>query len=188
MTKSFAVRALSLVLALVTVLSMAVTAFAATTVKSVNCAGDYDGGYSKYFYVKTGSTILSRQVSITCGKGDMLPKNISGWEDFTASIYGCYEVTVSYWNGSKWIEEDRFDIYNKSGKTITFNKKNTYYRVKVYSCRTSTIMSSYLNQGVCSVSISLKIGGSTINPIWAKVPACKATPKLGCKMYSTCPV
>ncbi len=187
MAKSFVVRTISLVLALVTVFSIAVNAVAATKVNSVDCAGDKDGGYSKCFYVKTQNTNFSKKITITCGKGTIIPKNIDGWKDFTASIYGCYEITVSYWNGSKWVKEDNFDIYNKSSRTITFNRKNTYYKVTVYSWRTLTIMSSYLNKGVLSASLSLKIGNGTIDPVWKKIPTCKATPKSNCSLYTSRP-
>lgn len=118
----------------------------------------------------------------------MIPQNVSGMKDYTISIYGSYEVTISYWNGSKWVEEDNFDIYNKSSKTLTFDRKNTYYKVQIYSWRTSTIMSSYLNKGVLSYSITRAIGGGTINPIWKTVPKCIAKPNSGCTMYNSNPV
>lgn len=187
MTKTFAKRAIALVLALVTVFSISITAFAAE-VSSYNCAGDKDGYVTKTFYVKTGSSSSSRKTTITCGKGSMIPQNVSGMKDYTISIYGCYEVTISYWNGSKWVQEDNFDIYNKSSRTLTFDRKNTYYKVQVYSWKTSTIMSSYLNKGVLSYSITRAIGGGTINPVWKTVPTCTAKPGSGCTMYNSNPV
>jgi len=187
MTKTFVKRAVALMLALVTIFSLSVTAFAAK-VSSYNCAGDKDGYVTKTFYVKTGSSSSSRKTTVTCGKGSMIPQNVSGMKDYTISIYGCYEVTLSYWNGSRWVEEDNFDIYNKSSRTITFDRKNTYYKVQIYSWKTSTIMSSYLNKGVLSYSITRAIGGGTINPIWKTVPKCTAKPGSGCTMYNSNPV
>lgn len=168
--------------------SMATMAMAASTVSSKNCSGDSDGQTWKYVYVKTGSTKASRQVTLTMTKGTLIGNLYGEFEDNGYSRYGSYEIKVCYWNGSKWVQEQNYDVYNKSSATITMNKTNKYYRILVYSWNATTVFKSYFNKGIIT---TLGITGDTADHYedcyWSKIPKCTAKPKTGCTMYSSTP-
>lgn len=169
--------------------SMATMAMAASKTTSRDCSGDCDGETWKYVYVKTGSTANSKKVTLTMKKGTISGKLYGFYDPVSFSRYGAYEIKVCYWNGSKWVQEQDYDVYNRSSKTVTMNRSNTYYRILVYSWRVSTVFKSYMNNNIINdPGLSGETGSHYENIIWTTSPKCTATPKEGCTMYTNNPL
>ena len=187
-TRKRLLRVSAVFLLLVTLFStIATPAFAASTTSSRDCSGDKDGQTWKYIYVKTGSTTSSRQVALTMKKGAIYGRILGGTKTPEFDCYGSYEIKVCYWNGKNWVQEQQYDVYNKSGKTITMNKKNTYYRILVYSWNVNTVFKSYINKKVINQGLEGDHGDWYSNCCWSKIPKCTAKPKSGCTMYTSTP-
>lgn len=188
-------RLLALLLAIMSLTILLMTPVsAASTTSSYDCSGTSYGGVSKFFYVKTGTSSNSRKVTLTMTAGELW----SDSEKMLAAkmpVYGAYEVKIFYWNAKsqKWVMEQDYDVYNKSSATIELDKKNTYYKIQIYSWRSSTIYNSYWKNNVkCTDKYKFQSHySSTVNllgsPIWGKIPTCTAKPKSGCTMYTSNP-
>ncbi len=179
----------ALFLLVVTIItSLMVPALAASTTSSRNCSGDSDGQTWRYVYVKTGDTSNSKKVTLTMTKGKLVGKMYGVYDTDKYSRYGAYEIKVCYWNGSSWVQEQNYDVYNKSSKTITMKKSNTYYRILVYSWNATTVFRSYFNNGIITTP---GVTGDTAdyyeNCYWSTIPGCTAKPKSGCTMYTSTP-
>lgn len=194
--KKYIIKVLALILTIATIAAVfvvPVSAATATAKSSIKFTGTSSGGFSQYFYVQTGTSTNSRKVSLKMGEGTMW----SDTEELYAAkmpVYGAYEIKIYYWNGSKWVKEQNYDIYNASSATITLQKKNTTYKVQIYNWRVSTIYTSYWNQNVkCTDGKKFqKHFSSSMNyygaPKWGSLPTIKVTPKSGCKVYSSDPL
>lgn len=167
--------------------SMTMPALAASTTSPRDCSGDKDGQTWKYVYVKTGKTSNSRKVTLTMTKGTIKGMMHNAYETAGFSRYGAYEIKVCYWDGSNWVLEQNYDVYNKSGATITMKKTNTYYRILVYSWNATTVFRSYINKKVINQNLKNDSGEYYENCYWSKIPGCTAKPKSGCTMYTSTP-
>ena len=192
------IRLVALCLCLVSLIPMsAVSASAATKVSSYDCSySSTSGGGSRFFYVKTGDTTKSRQITLSMGTGTISAFNSETSRMKTATVYGSYEIKVYYKDSNgKWVLEQDYDVYNKSSATITCKREETVYKIQIYSWRVSTIFNSYWNKNIKTKTLSKKFqsifeadsASEFVNHIWGIVPSCKAKPRSGCTMYNSCP-
>jgi len=195
--KKHIIRLVAFFLCLVSMVNiMAVSANAASSVSSVNCQyNSRSGGGSQFFYVKTGSTSNSRKITLTMGTGTISGVNFDNGKLGSAAVYGAYEIKVFYKNDKGgWTLEQDYDVYNKSNATITCNKKNTVYKIQVYFWRVSTTFASYWRNNIKTQTLckrfQARFPGASNNweqITWSTLPTCKATPKKGCTIYTSCP-
>ena len=133
--------------------------------------GSTYGGKSDYIYVKT--TAANAKIPLTFAKGALnTSKSMydfygKGTGNYEKNMYASYEVKVSYWNGSKYILESNYDIYDKSSYTITLKQKNKDYKIQIYQWTVGTTLTSYINKGKYSFSRSLYM---IDNPFWRTLP------------------
>ncbi len=176
-------RLISLLIAFM--LCMSIVSFAtAATITSNNCqytSSQSSGGYGKVFYVKT-STKSENKIRFTMGKGTLVPWD--AWPSLKCSVYGSYEIKVSYKSGSSWVLETpaHTDIYCRGTYDYTFQKTNTIYKIQVWNWKPQTIADSYIR--------NRKISGSTFladGSYWEKFPTCVAKNQKNCTLYNTCP-
>ena len=117
------------------------------------------GGKSDYIYVTT--TASNAKVPLTFTKGALnTSKSMydfygKGTGNYEKNMYASYEVKVSYWDGSKYVLESNYDIYDKSSNTITLKKANKNYKIQIYQWKVGTTLTSYMNNGKYSFSRSL---------------------------------
>lgn len=177
-----------LVITMISILAPSALA-ASTTTKPKTTYGTTRGQSSAYIYVKTGSTAASRKVTLNMTKGTMKYSHLGQYTE-SSSVYGAYEIKVSYWNGSKWVAEKNYDVYNKPSNKVPLAKKNTYYRIQIYSWNVNTVFKSYgKNDIIPDVHIPLLhiYVSQYENIYWSKIPTCTAKPGRGCTMYSSNP-
>ena len=154
---------------------------------SISFTGHKTGGKSQYFYVKTDDTSKSKSVKLTLTKGTLrtCPEKDAMAPSFskTKSLYAAYEIKIFYYNEKTktWIKEDSYDVYNKSSKTVTFQKSNTYYKVQIYQWQASTTLTSYKNKGVWSYST---VSTQVSNPYWSTLPKIKVSNASKCAIYN----
>jgi len=186
--KKRVIRAIALVMVMVSILcAVPITASAAG---SYTVTGTTAGGFSKYYYVKTGTTAASKKVTFTMTYGAI--ENKKNVLEAAAFVYGAYEMKVSYWNAStkKWVQEADYDVYNKSSNSYTCKKANTYYRIQIYSWQVNTIFNSYWKNNVtCQAGKRFRnVLKQSISPRWCPDALPKCTIKSGGTLYSSNPV
>ena len=185
--------------------SMATMALAASKTASQEFINSAYGGRTSYVYVKTGNILTGRRVSMNMNAGTLTARTVGGGTG-SAEVYDSYTVTVSRWNGKSWVQEQKFDVYNASSKTITMKKANSYYRIAVYSWKVQTLFNSYFNKNVKTkgnvVNFRSELGAAPIlvnraydeagdwcNWLWDNKdrPSVKLVPKSKCTMYTSNP-
>ena len=193
MKKTF-VRAMSMMLVLMVVLAFGTTAMAAK-VSSMSQTSDANGDCKKTFYVKTNSSIFSKNLKMVMTKGTLGIKIFNNTETwFTKTVPDSYEVTIWYWNAKtgKWVQEQNYDVYCKTAATITLKKADTYYKILVDSFGTKTTVKSYVNNGKIGwSSYTLGSFSSEFNShtyFWKVFPKWTITNAQNCTLYNSNPV
>lgn len=183
------IRALSLLLVCVCFISICTPAvLAASTTSSKSFTGSKYGGTSSYIYVKTKNSSSSKSVKLTFNKGTLTTTSETGLMASLAKSFdkrAAYEIKIYYWDEDRWVKENSYDVYNKSSKTVTLNKKDTYYKIQVYQWRASTTLTSYKKNDVVSYSTSNTADGS---PYWSKLPTFKVSSPKKATIYTSNPL
>ena len=147
-------RLLAWLLCVVSLVSVFAFPASAKKVEKYNCAGTKGGGVSRYFYVETGKTKSSRQIKLTMDRGYIQARDNGTYKSSMVQVYGAYEIKVFYKNSEgRWVLEQDYDVYNKGSATITCEKKNTTYKVQVYSWRVGTVFASYHKNNVSARTV-----------------------------------
>lgn len=187
--KKYLIKALALLLVCVCFISFSAPVVqAASTTSSLKFTGSSRGGTSKYIYVKTKNTSLSKSVKLTFEKGTIKTTSDSGLMGSTAKSfkkYAAYEIKIYYWDGNSWEKENSYDVYNKSSNTVSLKKANTYYKIQVYQWRASTTLTSYKNKGVVSYSTS---NTYVDDPYWSTLPTFKVGSASRATIYTSNPL
>lgn len=187
--KKHLIKALSLLLVCLCFISLcAPTALAASTTTSKSFTGSSRGGTSQYIYVKTNDTKSSKSVTLTFYKGTLKTSSSTDLLGSTAKsfdIRAAYEIKIFYWDGDSWEKETSYDVYNKSSKTVSLSRGNTYYKIQVYQWRASTTLTSYKNNGKVWYSTSSTY---VSDPYWSKLPTFKVGSASRATIYTSNPV
>lgn len=147
--KKMFVRLLAIALVLVTAFALCSTAFA-EKVSSVSQTSTAKGDCKKTFYVKTNSNVFSKKLKMTMTKGQLAVDFADSLHDdaeLGPRVPDGYELTIWYWNGSKWVEEQNYDVNRKTSATIKLKKANTYYKILVDSYSAKTTAKTYAKSG-----------------------------------------
>ena len=187
--KKISIRLLSLLLVFVCFIGICSTAVnAASTTSSKSFTGSEYGGTSKYIYVKTKDTVFKKSIKLTLSKGVLrtASDNYSLLNQYADDfkVPAAYEIKIYFWNGSNWMQESSYDVYNKTTNTVPLIRANTYYKIQVYQWRASTTLTSYINKGVVTPSRNAIIGDAN----WSSLPKFKAGSATRAKIYTSNPI
>ena len=145
-------------------------------------------GYkSDYIYVHTTKANATIPLTITKGtvhSSENAETYVNGTGSFSIPMYASYEVKISRWNGSSYVQESNYDIYCKSSHTIKLSKANADYRIQIYQWRVKTTLDSYIRKGKVSFNDKVYLRES---PYWYKLPKFSTGTLKNCSMYSKNP-
>ena len=154
----------------------------------LNSGGYYTGKETATFYVKTPSSLATPTITIySQNKGTLRSatpaeeKAIGFGSAYGKNLHGYYDIRTYYKNGSNWTEEKHLYMKGAESKEVTFNKKNTVYKVAIYFWSAETTFKNHVQE------ISSRINGTRC---WTKTPQLKIQDKRAvvinrCKLSKT---
>lgn len=158
--------------------------------------GTQSGYHSDYIYVHTNKA--NATIPLTFTKGTInTSKQFCDYNMKSATNsydrYASYEIKVYYWNGSQYVKETSYDVYNKASNTITLKRKNTDYKIQVYQWKVKTTYDSYKKNGIVpsryngTMNLSVGSGIKDDDPFWIKLPKFSTGTLKNCTIYSKNP-